>query len=146
MLAACYVCCMYSNFTVKKAVLTGGQKFHSLACNNEWNLERTSNYRTSALGRITQGSYITYHSLMFFIAYKGQVCVFAGWVEIVSHSSCRTSAILKYFCPLVDLIPLIAYIQMHFRLLIPSKQQYKPWSYGTWRNNLIWVHIYPDFL
>ena len=40
---------------------------------------------------------------MFFIAYtfKGQVHVFAGQVKIVSHSSCRTSAILKYFCPLV---------------------------------------------
>ena len=39
---------------------------------------------------------------MFFIAYvfKGQVHVFAGRVKIVSHSSCRTSAILKYFCPL----------------------------------------------
>ena len=35
---------------------------------------------------------------MFFIAYtfKGQVHVFAGQVKIVSHSSCRTSAILKY--------------------------------------------------
>ena len=41
---------------------------------------------------------------MFFIAYplKGQVRVFAGRVKIVSHSSCRTSAILKYFCPLHD--------------------------------------------
>ena len=40
---------------------------------------------------------------MFFIAYafKGQVRVFAGLVKIVSHSSCRTSAILKYFCPLM---------------------------------------------
>ena len=39
---------------------------------------------------------------MFFIAYafKGQVHVFAGQVKIVSPSSCRTSAILKYFCPL----------------------------------------------
>ena len=39
---------------------------------------------------------------MFSIAYafKGQVHVFAGWVKIVSHSSCRTSAFLKYFCPL----------------------------------------------
>ena len=39
---------------------------------------------------------------MFFIAYafKGQVHVFAGQVKIVSHSSSRTSAILKYFCPL----------------------------------------------
>ena len=42
------------------------------------------------------------YSIMFFIAYtfKGQVHVFAGQVKIVSHSSCRTSAILKYFCPL----------------------------------------------
>ena len=39
---------------------------------------------------------------MFFIAYtfKGQVHVFAGQVKIVSSSSCRTSAIFKYFCPL----------------------------------------------
>ena len=39
---------------------------------------------------------------MFFIeyAFKGQVHVFAGRVKIVSHSSCRTSVILKYFCPL----------------------------------------------
>ena len=39
---------------------------------------------------------------MFFIAYafKGQVHVFEGRVKIVSHSPCRTSAILKYFCPL----------------------------------------------
>ena len=26
--------------------------------------------------------------------------MFAGQVKIVSHLSCRTSAILKYFCPL----------------------------------------------
>ena len=39
---------------------------------------------------------------MFFIVYavKGQVYVFAGRVKIVSQLSCRTSAILKYFCPL----------------------------------------------
>ena len=44
----------------------------------------------------------SYYILMLFIAYtfKGQVHVFAGQVKIVSHSSCRTSAILKYFCPL----------------------------------------------
>ena len=62
-----------------------------------------------ALGRITQGSHIAYYNLiayyflMFFIAYafKGQGHVFAGRVTIVSHSSCRTSAILKYFCPLI---------------------------------------------
>ena len=40
---------------------------------------------------------------MFFIVYafKGQVHVFVGQVKIVGHSSCRTSAILEYFCPLV---------------------------------------------
>ena len=38
---------------------------------------------------------------MFFIAYafKGHVHVFAGRVKVVSHLSCRTSAIFKYFCP-----------------------------------------------
>ena len=44
---------------------------------------------------------------MFFIeyTYKGQVhgIVFAGQVKIVCHSSCRTSTILKYFCPLVSI-------------------------------------------
>ena len=35
------------------------------------------------------------YSLMFFTAYKGQVHVFAGRMKIVSHLSCRTSAILK---------------------------------------------------
>ena len=45
---------------------------------------------------------------MFFIAYtfKGQVHVFAGRVKIVSHWSCRTSAILKYvalqICPFIS--------------------------------------------
>ena len=33
-------------------------------------------------------------------AFKGQVHVFAGRVKIVSHSSCRTSTILKFFCSL----------------------------------------------
>ena len=39
---------------------------------------------------------------MFFIeyAFKGHVHVFAGQVKVVNHSSCRTSAIFKYFCPL----------------------------------------------
>ena len=35
-----------------------------------------------------------------YAAIKGQVHVSAGRVKIASHSSCRTSAILKYFCPL----------------------------------------------
>ena len=43
-------------------------------------LPKHSSCRTSALGRITRGSHITYYSLMFFIAYtfNGQVPVFAG--------------------------------------------------------------------
>ena len=47
---------------------------------------------------------------MFFIvyAYKGQLPVFAGLVKIVSLSSCRTSAILKYFCPLCGVDFMIA--------------------------------------
>ena len=36
--------------------------------------------------------------------------MFAGRVKIVNHSSCRTSAILKYFCPLVSPI----YLGNHF--------------------------------
>ena len=44
---------------------------------------------------------------MFFIAYtfKGQVndIVFAGRVKIVSHLSCRTGTISKYFCPPIGL-------------------------------------------
>ena len=39
---------------------------------------------------------------MFFVAYafKGHVHAFAERVKVVSHSSCRTSVIFKYFCPL----------------------------------------------
>ena len=112
------------NFKIKWSVvlrqtenINRGQKLHSSPRNYEWNLERTSNssqsthpvgrvYRTSALGRITWGSLITYSSLMFFIAYafNGHVHTFAGRVKVVSHSSCRTSAILEYFCPLVNLL------------------------------------------
>ena len=44
---------------------------------------------------------------MFFIAYafKGHVHAFAGRVIVVSHSSCRTSAMFKYFCPLYPAPP-----------------------------------------
>ena len=68
----------------------------------------------SALGRITRVSHITYYySLMFFIAYafKGQVHVFAGREKIVSHTSCWTSAILKYLCPLMQPRHDITYLQ-----------------------------------
>ena len=44
---------------------------------------------------------------MFFnvYAFKGQVHVATGQVKIVSHSSCRKSAKLKYFCPLRYMTP-----------------------------------------
>ena len=71
-------------------------KFHSSTRNYELNLERTSN-SSQLLKEVT---------LMFFIAYafKGQAHVFAGQVKIVSHSSCRTSATLKYFCPVYNVL------------------------------------------
>ena len=49
---------------------------------------------------------------MFLIAYtfKGQVCVFAGQVKIISHLSCRTSAILKYFCSLWVLVSMMDFM------------------------------------
>ena len=53
---------------------------------------------------------------MFFIvhvnAFKGQVYVFAGQVKIVSHSSCRTRAILRIFLShAVETIPVRRYLQ-----------------------------------
>ena len=115
---------MPSNLRLHKA---GDKKFHLSAHNYEWNQERTSNSsqstrpvggvcRTSAFERLTQGSCITYYSLTFFIAYafKGHVHVFAGRVKVVSHSSCWTSAIFKYFCPL----------QRH---IVSHKQQVNNW-------------------
>ena len=104
-------------------VLLQGTKFHSSARNYEWNLERTCNssQSTHPVGRVfweeLLGRHITYYSLMFFIAYtfKEQVHVFAGHVKIVSHSSCRTSAILKYFCPLYWIYYLFAcWVIFHF--------------------------------
>ena len=70
---------------------------------------------------ISHGNYIVDHGKLWknhgivflnfcgnsvFIAYtfKGQVHVFVGQVKIVSHFSCRTNAIFKYFCPLVSVI------------------------------------------
>ena len=83
----------------------------------------------SALGRITQGSHITYFcptgqvlweellkevilhitplcSLLHkLLKDKWQVHVFAGRVKFVfSQSSCRTSTIMRYFCPLLSFL------------------------------------------
>ena len=42
--------------------------------------------------------------------------MFAGLVKIVSHWSCRTSVILKYFCPLCAFVNSI-----HFGLFFSDK-------------------------
>ena len=77
------------------------------------NLEKTSNssQSTCPVGRVLweelleELRHIIYYSLIIFFAYafKRQVHVFSGQVKIVSYSSCRTCAILKYFCPLLDI-------------------------------------------
>ena len=55
---------------------------------------------------------------MFFIAYafKGHVHAFAGRVKVVSHSSCRTSAILKYFCPLKGTVKPVFKLNSHSKI------------------------------
>ena len=60
---------------------------------------------------------------MFFIAYtfKGQVHVFAGRVKNVSRLSCRTSAIMKYFCP-----PIVLEFILHENLM-ESHQHHNSW-------------------
>ena len=74
--------------------------FYCPCCPGEQNSTRPL-VISSEIGRVGNHN-ITFYSLIFFIAYifKGQVHVFARQVKIVSHSPCRTSATLKYFCPL----------------------------------------------
>ena len=73
--------------------------------------------------------HITHYSLMFFI---GQVHVFAGQVKIISHSSCRTSAILKYFCPWCRLVQVFTgYLcGLIVLLLYVASQQLWSWRDG----------------
>ena len=90
---------------------TRGQKYLSSAHNYKWNLERKSNSSKSTrttgwvlweellkevILHITPLSSILHRLLKD----KTLVHVFAGRVKIVSHSSCRTSTILKNVCPL----------------------------------------------
>ena len=88
-----------------------GDKFHSFARNYERNLERTSNsfQSTHLTGRVLWKEspkevilHITPLNVLYciYMLFKGQVLVFAVRVKIVSHSSCWTSAIFKYFCHL----------------------------------------------
>ena len=85
-------------------------------------------YRISAFQRITGGSRIKYYSLMFFTAYafEGHVHVFAaaGGVKIVSHSSCRMSAIFKYFCPL-EMYIFKVLLYLHIRVFSQHSEMFK---------------------
>ena len=104
------LCRKWSEFTQchvkKKLPAIRGQKFHSSARNYERNLERTSNSSHRPSGRVLWEELpeeVMSHIIpLCFIGYAfiGQVHVFAGRVKIVGHSSCKTSAIFKYFCPL----------------------------------------------
>ena len=91
--------CLIKTYTKKRRE----QKFHSSACNYEWNLERTSNssQSTRPIGQVdecfTRGSHITpLWSLLHTLFKDKYICLQDKWTEL-SHSSCRTSAILKYF-------------------------------------------------
>ena len=95
---------MYDLHSKNLNTLHRGQKFHSSAPNYEQNQERTSNssHRTSDLGRITPGTPLC--SLLNTLLTDKWMCLQDNLSsEIVSHSSCRTSAIFKYFCPLLHI-------------------------------------------
>ena len=118
-------------------LLLRGQKFHSSTRNYEWNLERTSNssQSTCPVGRVLckellEEVILHIKTLMFFIAYafKEQVPVFAGQLKIVSHLSCRTKAIFKYFCPLLLNSFNTAQFCMLYSNLLTFKKKKKFWK------------------
>ena len=90
------------NCNIKIDLSKQGTTFHSSAHNYEWNLERMSNssQSTPPVGRVLWKELLEEVKLhitpICSSAFKGQVHVFAGWVKIESHLSCRTSAIFKY--------------------------------------------------
>ena len=67
--------------------------------------------------------------------FKGQVHVFAGRVKIVSHSSCRTSAILKYICPLLVYAKKVSY--MYFMCILT----YQAIGWLEFRNNDVFLSL-----
>ena len=82
-----------------------GQKFHFSTHYYKWNLERRSNSSQSMdkcleKNYLRMSYYILLPCILHCVCFKAQVHVFGGRVEIVSHLSCRKSAIVKYFCPL----------------------------------------------
>ena len=96
---------------------TSGDKNSTRPRNYEWNLERVSNssQSTHPIGRVLWKELleevILHITPIIAYVFKGQVHVFAGRVKIVSHSSCRTGTMLKYFCPL-DL--LLTFYQLRY--------------------------------
>ena len=94
---------------------------------------RTSVYDECFRKKCSRKSY--YILLMFFIAYafKGHVHVFAGWVKVVSHSSCRTSAIFKYFCPLLTLCPLVLSADKLRKQFRPRPDPTKCWAWSGFK-------------
>ena len=77
---------------------------------------------------------------MFVIAYafKGQVHVFAGRVKNVSHLSCRTSAILKYFCHLAEKDARLKWVKIDSKYALYQNLMYSNIIVGTlkyWGSN-----------
>ena len=74
---------------------------------------------------------------MFFIVntFKGHVHVFAGRVKVVSHLSCRTSTIFKFFCPLCGI-----YSSAHLTRFYQGSKHYEV------MNLFLVPQIRPDFL
>ena len=86
-----------------------GKKFHSSARYYDWNLERTSNssQRTCPTGQVLWEklleeviSHITLLCSLLHTLLKDKCMYLQDEWKLLCHSSCRTSAILKYFCPL----------------------------------------------
>ena len=67
--------------------------------NYEWNLERTSN-SSQALVLSRKSLHITPLCSLLLTLLKDKCMCLQDWVKIESHSSCRTNAILEYFCAL----------------------------------------------
>ena len=90
--------------------------------------------RTSALGRITLGSHITYNSLcsLLHTLLKDKYMCMQKWHgKTVSCSSCRTSAILKYFCSLVQKFHKLAHIYLCV-ILIMNAVAIKVYKSAKW--------------
>ena len=72
---------------------------------------------------------------MFFIAYafKGHVHAFAGRVKVVSHLSCRTSAIFKYFVPCSMTSPFYEWLGYEGKIMQGKLSDHRLfWSHGIY--------------